>query len=55
MNELGDGNFIIALIENIECDGLVEVRCKGGYWIRHYESWGDGKGYNTRTEGRAKQ
>ena len=50
--ELGDDHFTIELIENIECDDLVEVRCKEGHWIRHYESWRDGKGYNTRIEGR---
>ena len=54
MKELGDDNFTIELIENIECDDLVEVRCKEGYWIRHYESWRDDKWYSTRVEGRTK-
>ena len=55
INEIGDDNFTIELIENIECDNLVEVRHKEGYWIRYYESWVDDKGYNTRLEGRTKK
>ena len=55
MKELGDDNFTIELIENIDCDDLVEVRCKESYWIRHYESWRDDKGYNTRIDGRTKK
>ena len=59
INEIGDDNFTIELIENIECDNLAEVRHKEGYWIRYwiryYESWVDDKGYNTSLEGRTKK
>ena len=52
---MGYDNFTIELIEDLECDNIAEVRCKEGYWIEHYESWRDEKGYNTRAEGRTKQ
>ena len=55
IKEIGDDHFTIELIENIECEDLVEVRHKEGYWIRYYESWKNDKGYNTRLEGRTKR
>ena len=55
INEIGDENFTIELIESIDCNDAVELRQKEGYWIRYYESWIDEKGYNTRLEGRTKK
>ena len=49
---MGDDNFTIEPIYNLDCDNIAEVKCKEGCWIKHYESWRDDKGYNTRVEGR---